>query len=232
MPTIRGVLLDVYGTLVEEDHINLTSIATAIHGSSREPTTPLAVGKVWYDAFFALTDASIADQFLTQAVIGRTSLAQTVSQFGSTLDIDAAFASQQRYWASPTVYEETVPFLAALRSFGLVTCIVSNADRADVDAVLALHGLTVDHVVTSEDARHYKPHPRIFETAMEMTGLSASDLIHVGDSWRSDVRGASSVGVRPVWLNRTGHTRPEPDDPTHEVSSLTDLIHWLQAPTP
>jgi 2-haloacid dehalogenase/putative hydrolase of the HAD superfamily len=228
---IRGVLLDFYGTLVEEDEVNLQAITAAIHGSAQEQATLAEVGKFWYDAFFQLTDAAFGEVFRTQAAIGRASLDEAISRFGSTVDAGESFAAQQRYWASPTVYAETVPFLETMQNLGLVTCIVSNADRADVDAALAVHGLVVDHVVTSEDARHYKPHPHIFELAVNMTGLAAGDLVHVGDSWRSDVRGATGVGIQPVWLNRTGREQPDDDHAAHEISDLTSLAHWLREQT-
>lgn len=225
---VRGVLLDFYGTLVEEDHANLQAIASAIQRDATRVATVGDIDAFWYDAFFMLTDTSHGEVFRTQAVIGHTSLEQTIAHFGSTVDAASAVADQQRYWANPTRYDETMPFLEAVRELGLVTCVVSNADRSDVDAALSLHGLAVDHVVTSEDARHYKPHPRMFELAMEATGLPAHDLVHVGDSWRSDVRGASSLGIRPVWLNRDGKTRPDDGLTVHEAANLTDLTPWLR----
>ena len=229
---IKGVLLDFYGTLVEEDDINLTAIVAAIHGNAAEETTLAEVGKFWYDAFFTLTDASLGEAFLTQAHIGRTSLDDTIARFRATVDAGDAFANQQRYWASPTCYGETVEFLDTIRELGLVTCIVSNADRADVDSALAIHGIQIDHVITSEDARHYKPHPRIFELALETVSLEPHEVIHVGDSWRSDVRGASEVGIQPVWLNRTGNPRPDTPVEAHEVTSLTELAQWLREQVP
>lgn len=177
---VRGVLLDFYGTLVEEDHANLQAIASAIHRDAPEETTVGDIDAFWYDAFFMLTDTSHGEAFRTQAVIGHTSLEQTIARFGSTVDAASAVADQQRYWANPTLYGETVEMLRVVREMGLVTCVVSNADRADVDSALSLHGLAVDHVVTSEDARHYKPHPRMFELAMEATGLPAYDWSMLG----------------------------------------------------
>ena len=225
---VRGVLLDLYGTLVEEDEVNLHAITTAIHGSAQGEATFAEVGTFWYDAFFRLTDAAAGEAFRSQAAIGRASLEEVIGRFGSSVDAAESLAAQQRYWSGPIIYEETVPFLQAMRELGLVTCIVSNADRADVDAALALHGLEVDHVVTSEDARHYKPHPRIFAVAMERTGLPARDLVHVGDSWRSDVRGAAGVGIRPVWINRMDRERPDDGYQAHEVTDLTMVTAWIR----
>jgi len=50
-----------------------------------------------------------------------------------------------------------------------------------LQAVLNHHGITVDIVVTSEDARAYKPRPEPFRLALQRLGLAATDVIHIGD---------------------------------------------------
>lgn len=45
-----------------------------------------------------------------------------------------------------------------------------------------------------------KPDPRIFQWAAEQLGVCAHDIVHVGDAWEADVRGALSVGARAVWF--------------------------------
>ena len=45
-----------------------------------------------------------------------------------------------------------------------------------------------------------KPDPRIFQFAAEQIGVEARDLVHVGDAWETDVRGALDVGARAIWF--------------------------------
>jgi putative hydrolase of the HAD superfamily len=45
-----------------------------------------------------------------------------------------------------------------------------------------------------------KPDPRIFQFAAERIGVETGDLVHVGDAWETDVRGALDVGARAVWF--------------------------------
>lgn len=225
---VRGVLLDFYGTLVHEDEVNLFEITSIMQQHAGRSTTFEEVADFWYRSFFALCDQAHGPDFRTQQAIGLTSLNKTIAAFSSNAVAEHLFVAQQRYWASPTLYDDTQVFLEQVRKLGLVTCIVSNADRADVDAALALHGVRVDHVVTSEDARCYKPHRGMFDLAMTTTGLPASDLVHIGDSWRSDVMGAAGVGIAAVWLNRPGRSHPDPNHPAHEVRDLTALAPLLR----
>ena len=55
-----------------------------------------------------------------------------------------------------------------------------------------------------------KPDPRIFHFAAERIGVEARDLLHVGDAWETDVRGALDVGARAVWFAPT-ETRSLPE---------------------
>jgi HAD superfamily hydrolase (TIGR01509 family) len=48
-----------------------------------------------------------------------------------------------------------------------------------------------------------KPDPRIFQFAAEQIGVEPRDLVHIGDAWETDVRGAMDIGARAVWFAPT-----------------------------
>jgi 2-haloacid dehalogenase len=99
---------------------------------------------------------------------------------------------------------------------------------ADLEAALDHHGLTdrLRHVVTSEDARAYKPRPQMFLAALDLFRLASHEVVHVADSATSDVAGASRLGIPAVWVNRTARPLPTPR-PTLDVRSLADLAALL-----
>ena len=85
---------------------------------------------------------------------------------------------------------------------------VSNIDRDDVLQAIDYHGLKPAGVFTSEDAKSYKPRKELFEFAIKSTGLSADEVVHIGDSLSSDVAGASAIGIRAIWVNRSNREVP------------------------
>ena len=97
--------------------------------------------------------------------------------------------------------------------------VVSNIDTSDILEAIAYHGLKPAGVFTSEDAKSYKPRKELFELALKRTGLKANEVIHIGDSVSSDVKGASVVGIRALWLNRFGKNVP---DGVESIKSLMD----------
>lgn len=65
-----------------------------------------------------------------------------------------------------------------------------------------------------------KPDTKIFEVAMSAVACASNEMIHIGDSIETDVKGAINAGVTPIWFNADG------DDNSlgiREVRSLTDL---------
>lgn len=87
--------------------------------------------------------------------------------------------------------------------------IVSNIDRDDVLKAIEFHHLKPAGVFTSEDAKSYKPRKELFELTLNSTGLTAEQVVHIGDSLSSDVKGALSLGIDAVWVNRSGRDVPD-----------------------
>ena len=65
----------------------------------------------------------------------------------------------------------------------------------------------VDALITSEGVGVLKPDPAIYQVALQRLAAQSSATVMVGDNWQADVVGALAVGIRPVWLNRTGAPR-------------------------
>ena len=109
------------------------------------------------------------------------------------------------------------------------TGILSNADDDYLGPVLDRLGLKFDVVLSSEEARSYKPMPSLFLQVIERLGAAPDEVVYVGDSQFDDVVGAKGVGMRAVWLNRRGDKRdttlPAPD---YEIDSLIKLPPILE----
>ncbi len=70
-----------------------------------------------------------------------------------------------------------------------------------------------------------KPHPRIFEWALEQSGTDPSQVIHVGDHVDADVLGARAVGISPVLIDRRGRYAPdEVPEGVPVIASLDQLV--------
>ncbi|HTW77074.1 MAG TPA: HAD family hydrolase [Thermoplasmata archaeon] len=99
--------------------------------------------------------------------------------------------------------------------------VVTNNTVAEQTEKLSFLGIRslVDVLVTSEEIGAAKPDPRIYAAALRRTGAAAGEAVMIGDSWSSDVDGARTAGIRPIWFNRFRIPRPRAD-PVDEVRSF------------
>jgi putative hydrolase of the HAD superfamily len=114
------------------------------------------------------------------------------------------------------LYEDALSALEELRQAGLRIGLVSNGIR-DLTEFVAHHGLDVDAIVDSRSHGRVKPHPTIFEAALELLGVRAADTVMVGDSLEEDIEGARALGMRAILVDRE-ERHPEVED------RLTDLL--------
>ena len=52
-----------------------------------------------------------------------------------------------------------------------------------------------------------KPHPTIFQAALDVLGVAAADAVMVGDSLEEDVEGARALGMRGILVDREDRHR-------------------------
>ena len=83
------------------------------------------------------------------------------------------------------------------------------------------------HIVLSEEVGYQKPNPRIFEEALRMNGISAEDVVMIGDSWNSDIQGAINAGIDQIWIRKSKDPLPEGQSATYLVQSLSEVMEIL-----
>ena len=219
----RAVLLDVYGTLVHEDDAVLGPICEQI-ARLAQVQTPV-VAELWWRLFQQANEESHGETFRLQADLSRDTLAVTLRQLGVAADADRLCEAQFEFWRRPPIFSDSLPFL---KQVGVPVCLVSNIDRDHLDAAMTHHDVVVTAVVTSQDARAYKPRPEPFELAVQALGVTTSDVLHAGDSLTADVAGAAALGIKSAWINRSGRPLPAGPTPTHTATKLTELLPMLQ----
>ena len=82
--------------------------------------------------------------------------------------------------------------------------LVTNFDHPPhVHSVLSKLGLTpyFDSVVISAEVGVKKPDPRIFDAALEQTGIKPEEIIYVGDT-EDDTKAARAAGMVPILIQR------------------------------
>lgn len=215
---VKAVFVDFYGTIVHEDGVVIQKITQEIFDTGVVEDKS-KIGAYWWKEFQTAFINSFGDSFKTQRELEYQSLVKTVNHFQSSANAEKLSNLMFEHWLKPPIFEESKQFFEACP---VPVYIVSNIDRADILKAIVYHNLKPAEVFTSEDAKSYKPRRELFELALNTTGLSANDVLHIGDSLSSDVKGAASLGINVLWINRNKREVP---NGIFSIGNLLEAFH-------
>lgn len=124
--------------------------------------------------------------------------------------------------------------LGELKDRGLcvgVICDVGTVGSVQLRRWLDEHGVAalIDHWSFSDEVGVFKPHPQIFQHALEGLGALASSSAHVGDLRRTDVAGARAVGMTTVrYAGVRDDTDGEHPEADHVIGAHSELLDTLE----
>jgi 2-haloacid dehalogenase len=130
-------------------------------------------------------------------VVTRDALQATLDELG----IEAAdhVESLGDAFAELPLVPEASEALGRLRDGGLPTGVLTNASKRTLDRVAARLDLAMDHLLSVDAARTFKPHPSVYQLAVDATGLPPGRIGFVtANGW--DAAGAAVFGLRVAWL--------------------------------
>jgi 2-haloacid dehalogenase len=211
---IRGYVFDAYGTLFD--------VHSVVDAGAAITADPAALSTLWrqkqleytwlrslmgrYEDFWAVTEAAL------RYAVRRLDIAASEAQIRALMDAYLHLA------CFPDVRD-------ALGRLPRPRAILSNGAPAMLEAVVRSSGLAslLDHVISVDRVRIYKPAPAVYALGPETLGIPAGELLFVSsNAW--DVAGAKSFGYRVAWCNR--FDAPEETlglDADYILRSLRDL---------
>jgi 2-haloacid dehalogenase len=128
-------------------------------------------------------------------------------------------------------YPEIKKTLTRLKAGGLKCAILSNGSPTMLSACIENAGIAdlLDAVLSVEEVQVYKPHPTVYQLAVDRLSLKASAICYVSSNgW--DAYSAKAFGFYVIWCNRSSQI-PEriPGTPDAEIRILSDLLEIIDA---
>ena len=234
MSRITTLLFDVFETLLVNRRWQWDATFEAVCRNQGLPIDPERLHREWraHEHAFRetrvnLEDPSASPPFRSYYEAWRDCFRLAFGSLDLPGDADAATRTVVQALTEREPYADALEALPSIKAKWR-TGILSNADDVFLYPPLQHHDLRFEVVLSSEEARVYKPHPAAFRRALELLGADASETVYVGDSPHDDILGAKLAGMRVAWLNRDG--RPPTDSlpaPDYEIHKLTELMPAL-----
>ena len=235
---IEVVAFDMFSTLVHNDTAEWQMAHKAIVEQQGLPVDALAFWKEWAtrDVQFRKTRTNMADPgaslpFRTYWEAWRDAFTGTFEAMGLDGDPEAAASHCITALAARPAFPETNDALDALGRTRTLA-VLSNADDRFLFGTIEHNGWDCfARVLSSEEARAYKPDPRIFARFLQDMDVAPDAVLYVGDAPYDDAHGAKLAGMHTVLVQRTQETpgrTPPPENgallpPDHIVSDLSEI---------
>jgi len=211
-----GLLLDFYGTLVEDDRKMVELfIYEWIHyygaiGDKEE------IHEFWTRLYIELRLKYQGDDYKTRNRIQNMVLERLFKRFKINASYDEYAARLYEQRTNANLYPDTNDFLKFLKEENIPHIILTDGDDVEVNSVLKLRNIEIEDVITSQQVRYYKPSIKIYSQAVKLMeekyGINKENIINIGDSHWSDVIGAKNYGINCIWINRLERNLPIPEN--------------------
>jgi HAD superfamily hydrolase (TIGR01662 family) len=135
--------------------------------------------------------------------------------------LGSMYAVAERNWY---VEEDAISTLASLREDGYRLGLISNtSDDNNVHALVDQCGFRpfFDLILNSAGCGYRKPHPRIFQIALEHFSIQPGQAIMVGDTLEADIAGANSLGIYSIWITRRAGSGSDPSTVLRQAQDIS-----------
>ena len=225
---IKACIFDAYGTLFD--------VAAAAREAAAEPGRE-AFAKVWQKVATDWRLKQLQYTWLRAVADAHTDFWE-VTQNGLDWALEASKLDDPElrerllalYWEL-SAYPEVPAMLAALKSAGYQTAILSNGSPDMLAGAVDSAGVGefLDDVLSVEDVGVFKPHASIYQMVPDRFDCGADEVLFVSSNgW--DAAAAAGFGFRCVWVNRAGEPMDRlPWTPDKVLSDLTTIPELARA---
>jgi 2-haloacid dehalogenase len=157
----------------------------------------------------------------------RDVLTEAMRRLGAPRGKEHGLAESLPGWRA---FPEVRSALEEVRSHGWRLAILSNTDADFIAASQVQIGVPFDEVVVAQEIASYKPAHKHWQEFFARTNAARPGHVHVGASLFHDIEPANELGLRSVWINRTGE--PATVQPSRELTDLFALPEALDELVP
>ena len=217
---VKAVYIDYMGTTVDEHSPEMAEIVRRICKNSSFHD-PRQVQRFILDTRRRYEADSYLDTYLTEDEIVTRLILDMEARIGLRDDPAVLCDLIHSHWVNAPLFPDAHTFFDQC---SVPIYIITNNGLPYMEQALRHNGLKAAGVVSADTARAYKPHREIFDEALRVSGYTPDEVVHIGDSYDTDVVGARNAGIRPVLLLR-GRARQHDDvDAADSLEQTLELV--------
>ena len=190
MPHVRGVILDLDGTLIDSNDAHAHAWLEAMAEQGFQPP---------YETVRKLI--GMGGPFL----IPRAVDIEADSTKGKAISARRKEIFRERYLPGLKPFPKVRDLILRLKALGVKVVVASASKKEEVEGMLEIVGISedIDGFTSASEVEDPKPEPDVVESALAKLSLPPGEVILLGDT-PYDIESAAKAGVRVVALRSGG----------------------------
>lgn len=224
---IKYIFFDLGDTLVDMS-ISKKSLSFGLNSViSNSLLTEGIISKWEQESYKTFEYYFVKGEFHSIKKLQALSLKKVLSEYNINLTEEKFSFAVDEFWRyfikNCKSYEDVLPTLSKLNKNNYKIGLITNGDEENVTCILKKHKLNdiIKIKIISSIIKSYKPHPTLFELAVELAQCLAQEALYVGDSI-TDIYGAKKLGLTTVIINR--NTTQDSEDGNETSFIINDLL--------
>ncbi|MDE6589158.1 MAG: HAD family hydrolase [Oscillospiraceae bacterium] len=196
----KAVFIDYTGTIITQGGKDAEEMVYRVckNSSMKDPQKFL---KYWWGMIKEYEASFWGADYITEDEIVDKMLARCVAEIDLQENLEDLHALCQRFWMYAPFYDDVKEFF---KKCPYPIYIISNNGKKYISEAMRVNGISPAGIITADMVQAYKPHPALFRKALVVSGCTADEAVHIGDSVTSDINGANTVGIKAILLDRDG----------------------------
>ncbi len=214
----KAVFLDYTGTILQTDSDDLRQLANRMAAGNFK--SPQEAADWWLSTLRTMEENAYRELYAPQEVLALRVLEKAAKEKGLKDDLLQLRQLNINYWMYAPLYSDVKRFF---EQCPLPIYIISNNSDSYIRICLRRNGLHVNGIISADQVRAYKPHRELYDLALRTAQVEAKEAVCIGDSL-VDMIGASSVGMKPVLLDRKKNAEIDAYRIVHSLSEALRLL--------
>ena len=229
MDPIRVILWDIDGTLLDFHKAESAAIRTLFERFQLGVCTDEMLAD--YSAINKVYWQRLERGEMTKPEILVSRFREFFGKYGLNVDCAADFNDAYQLALGDTVcfFPGALETVTALKG-KVLQCATTNGTAIAQHKKLAASGLDqlLDEIFISDEVGFEKPSTDFFDAVWAKIGkFDPNEVMIVGDSLTSDIRGGNNAGIRTCWFNPAGAPLPQDLRIDYDVRSISEVLEIL-----
>lgn len=162
-------------------------------------------------------------------------ITRTLRDYGMDINVDFALTFENQYKSISGLHMKpidtitrTLQLLCNSYQLGIVTNGTASWQYNKIDSLGYEVFFPKESIFISEEIGVEKPHPLMYQSALDYFSVKPYETLFVGDNWKNDVAGPAELGIKAVWLNETGKPVPSDGVAYGVIEELSEIMGLLR----